>query len=61
MSLEENKAIIRRWFEAENKKDLSPIEHIVSPDFTDKTNHLKSREEYKKRLIMFIRVFPDFQ
>ena len=61
MSLEENKAIIRRWFEAENKKDLSPIEDIVAPDFIDQTNQLRSREEYKKRLTMFIKGFPDFQ
>ena len=60
LSLEENKAIIRRWFEAENKKDLSPIEDIVAPDFVDHTHQLRSREEYKKRITMFIKGFPDF-
>ena len=60
LSLEENKAIIRRWFEAENKKDLSPIEDIVTPDFVDHTHQLRSREEYKKRITMFIKGFPDF-
>jgi len=60
MSLEENKAIIRRWFEAENKKDLSPIEDIVASDFVDHTHHLKSLEEYKQRITRFISGFPDF-
>ena len=60
LSLEENKAIIRRWFEAENKKDLSPIEDIVAPDFVDHTHQLRGWEEYKKRIAMFIKAFPDF-
>ena len=61
MSLQENKAIIRRWFEAENKKDLSSIEDIVAPDFVDHTHHLKSLEEYKQRITRFIKGFPDFK
>jgi predicted ester cyclase len=60
MPLEENKAIIRRWFEAENKKDLSPIEDIVAPDFFDHTHQLRGLEEYKQRLNVFIKAFPDF-
>jgi len=60
MSLDENKAIIRRWFEAENKKDLSPIDDIVAPDFVDHTHQLKSRGEYMQRINMFIKGFPDF-
>ena len=60
MSLEENKAVIRRWFEAENKKDLSQIEDIVAPDFVDHTNQLRSREEYKQYITTFIKGFPDF-
>ena len=61
MSLEENKAIIRRWFEAENNKDLSHIEDMVAPDFIDHTHKLKSIGEYKQRLTMFMKGFPDFQ
>jgi len=61
LSLEENKAIIRRWFEAENKKNLSPIEDIIAPDFFDHTHQLRGTDEYKQRLSMFIKAFPDFQ
>jgi C-1 hydroxylase len=60
MSVEENKAIIRRWFEAENKKDLSPVEDIVAPDFIDHTHQLRGLKEYKQRINMFIKGFPDF-
>jgi len=60
LSLEENKAVIRRWFEAENKKDLSQIEEIVAPDFIDHTHKLKSVGEYKQRIAMFMKGFPDF-
>jgi C-1 hydroxylase len=60
LSLEENKAVIRRWFEAENNKDLSQIEDIVAPDFVDHTHKLKSVEEYKQRIALFMKGFPDF-
>jgi len=40
MSLEENKAIVRRFIEAYNKHDLSSMEDFVAPDFVDHT-HLK--------------------
>jgi len=60
LSLEENKAVIRRWFEAENNKDLSQIEDMVAPGFIDHTHKLKSREEYEQRIVMFMKGFPDF-
>ena len=33
MSLEENKAIIRSLYEADNKKDLTILDELISPDF----------------------------
>jgi len=30
MSLEENKAIVRRWIEAENKKDLAVLDELMA-------------------------------
>ena len=59
--LEENKALVRRWFEAENKKDLSQIENIVASDFFDHTHQFRGLEEYKQRLNLFIKAFPDFR
>jgi hypothetical protein len=41
MLLEKNKAIIRGWFEAENKKDLSLLDEFVAPDFFDHAHQLR--------------------
>jgi len=37
MSLEENKAVIRRLVEAFNKQDLSIMEDLAASDFVDHT------------------------
>ena len=60
MSLEENKAIVRRWFEAENKKDLALLDEFVAADFVDHTHQLKGRKEYKQFAASFGKGFPDF-
>ena len=60
MSLEAKKAIIRRWYEAENEKELSSVGDIVAPDFVDHTNQLRGVEEYKQYITGFIKAFPDF-
>jgi len=60
MSLEENKAIIRRWFEAENKKDLALLDEFVASDFFDHTHHLKGLKEYKQFIASIGKGFPDF-
>jgi predicted ester cyclase len=60
MSLEENKAIIRRWFEAENKKDLALLDEFVASDFVDHTHQLQGREAYKQFVASIGKGFPDF-
>ena len=37
MTLEENKAIVRRFIEALNKQDLSSIGDLVAPDYVNHT------------------------
>jgi len=39
MSLEENKAIVRRFFEAFNKRNLVLLYELVAPDYVDHTMH----------------------
>ena len=59
MSLEENKAIIRSLYEADNKKDLSILDELISPDFFDPTFQLQGPESYKRFETMFFKGFPD--
>jgi len=33
MSLEENKAVVRRWTEEVNKRNLAVLDELVAPDF----------------------------
>jgi C-1 hydroxylase len=58
--LEENKAIIRSLYEADNKKDLSILDEIISPDFYDPTFKLQGAEGYKQFETAFFRAFPDW-
>ena len=59
MSLEENKAVIRRYTEACNIKDLNQLEKFVSPDYRHSTLQLQGREELKKFETMLWNAFPD--
>ena len=60
MSLEENKAIIRRWFEALNKKDLSILDEIAAPDYFDRTRQLRGLENIKQLTKVVLKAFPDY-
>ena len=60
MSLEENKAIIRSLYEADNKKDLSILDELISPDFFDPTFQLRGPESYKQFEERFFKGFPDW-
>ena len=57
MSLEKNKAIIRKANEALNKKDLTVIDEFIAPDYIDHTNQIRGRENVKK---FYTRTFKDF-
>ena len=60
MSLEENKATVRKSIEVINTHDLSSIENIVSPDFVDHTRQMHGLEGLKQFLSMIFKSFPDF-
>ena len=48
MSLEENKAIIRRYTEACNKKNLALLDELVAPDYFHSALQMRGREEYAR-------------
>ncbi len=60
MSLEENKAIVRRFIEAYNKHDLSSMEDFVAPDFVDHTHKQQGLESLKQLFNMAFKAFPDW-
>ena len=59
MSLEENKAIVRKMFEAFNKQNLDALDELISPDYVDHPRQLRGLESYKQHLRMFYKTFPD--
>jgi predicted ester cyclase len=59
MSLEENKATIRRYTEACNKRNLALLDELVSPDYFHSALQLRGWEGYKQFEIMLWKAFPD--
>jgi predicted ester cyclase len=60
MSAEENKAIVRRFMEAYNKRNLDIFEELVAPDYYDHIFELKGRENLKQLFTMAFEAFPDW-
>ena len=61
MSLEENKAIVRRYTEELNKRNLAIIDELIAPDyFTFVGYPLQGREEFKQFITMLFNVIPDW-
>ena len=60
MSLEENKAIVRRLIEAENERNWALFDEVLAPDFVVSDSPI-GREIYKQSCKEFIKAFPDFR
>ena len=60
VSLEENKAIVRRSIEVINSHDLSLVDDLVATDYVDHTRHTHGAESLKQFLTMIFKSFPDF-
>jgi len=59
MSLEENKAIIRRLTQEFNKRNLGVLDELMASDYVDHTNQLRGRENVKQFYTMAFKDFPD--
>lgn len=62
MSLEENKALVRRFVEeVQNQHNLAAIDELLSPDFVDHSasSDLPGREGVKRWFAMMFAAFPD--
>jgi len=60
MSLEKNKALVRKTNEAINKRDLTVLDEFMAPDYVDHANQLRGRENVKQFYTMAFKDFPDF-
>ena len=58
MSLEENKAIVRRWIESYNRRNLD-FDTFIAPDYIDHTNKV-NREGLKQLFAVGLEAFPDW-
>jgi predicted ester cyclase len=62
--LEENKALVRRLIEAENKHNIALLDEFIAPDFVDEPNtpfELRGLESYRQFENGVFKAFPDFQ
>ena len=60
MSLEENKAIVRRFMEAYNNRNMDIFEELVAPDYYDHVFEQQGRENLKNLFTMAFEGFPDW-
>jgi C-1 hydroxylase len=60
LSLEENKAVVRRLVEAFNKHDLFLLDELMAPDYFDHGHQLRGLRGYKQLLTMIFSAFPDY-
>ncbi len=62
MSLEDNKAVVRRLYDAFNSGDLNAMEDVLAPhvvDLTPKEGQSSGVEGFKERITEFRNGFPD--
>jgi C-1 hydroxylase len=60
MSSKENKAIVRRFIEAYNTRNLDLFDDLVAPDYIDHTHQLQGREDFKRLFTLAFQGFPDW-
>jgi len=63
VSVEELKALERRYYEALNKRNLAALSEFFASDFVEHTSlgsEIRGFEEYKKYINDMVKAFPDF-
>jgi C-1 hydroxylase len=60
MSVEENKAIVRRFIEAYNTRNLDLFNDLVAPGYVDHTHQQQGRESFKQLFTLAFSAFPDW-
>jgi len=60
VSLEENKAIVRRLYEAYNEQNLALFDELYSPDYVNATLQIQGVESAKQFITKVYKGFPDW-
>jgi len=60
MSLEKNKATVRRFIEEWNKRNLAALDELITADYFDPSLQVRGLEAYKQLLTMLLKGFPDW-
>ena len=60
MSAKENKAIVRRFMEEYNSRNLGIFDELVAPDYYDHVFEQRGRENLKQLFTMAFEGFPDW-
>ena len=60
MTLEENKAIVRRFIDIYNQQNFELLDDLVAANYVDHTNQIRGREGLKQMMIMGSKAFPDW-
>ncbi len=60
MSPEENKAIVQRFIEAYNTRNLDEFDELVAPDYIDHTHRERGLESFKQLFRLAFKAFPDW-
>lgn len=60
LSVEENKAVIRKFIDAYNNRNLNVFEELVSPDYVDRTHQQQGRDKFKQLFTLAFEGFPDW-
>ena len=62
MSVEENKDVIRRFFDEANKKNLDALPELITSDFVLHADgrEIRGAESYRKGVSFLINAFPDW-
>jgi predicted ester cyclase len=60
MSLEKNKAIVRRFIEELNKRNIAIMDELVAPDMVHSTLQVRGPENYRQFETALWKAFPDW-
>ena len=60
MSVEENKAVVRRFLDEYNDRNMDIFDELVASDFIDHSHDQRGRESLKQLFTMAFEAFPDW-